>query len=214
MSSHQELHVRLRLTPRDTTYYDLLASLAQHLVTGATLLGEFLGADRGSREVIAKKLVETEHLADDATHSIMRRLNQTFVTPFDRDDIYGLASALDDCMDSMEEAADLITLYKVDQLPARVSEVVQVLQRASEITAEAMPRLRSMEQLADYWVEINRLENQADKLHRKLIAELFDDVTDPVELMKLKEIVDVLEDAADSFEEVANLVETIALKES
>jgi predicted phosphate transport protein (TIGR00153 family) len=206
--------VRLRLTPRDTTYFDLLAALAQHNVTGANLLAELLGAARSEREAIAGKLAETEHLADDATHSIMRRLNQTFVTPFDRDDIYGLASALDDCMDAMEEAADLICLYRVDELPMRVSEQVQVLQRCAELTAEAMPRLRSMDQLPDYWVEINRLENQGDKVHRKLIAELFNEVTDPVLLMKLKEIVDVLEDAADSFETVANRVETIALKES
>jgi uncharacterized protein len=206
--------VRLRLTPRDTTYFDLFAALAQHNVTGANLLAEILGAARGDREKIAAQLAEVEHLADDATHSIMRRLNQTFVTPFDRDDIYGLASALDDCMDGMEEAADLIGLYKVDELPRRVSEQVQVLQRCAELTAEAMPRLRSMDQLQDYWVEINRLENQADKVHRQLIAELFDNYTDPVLLMKLKEIVDVLEDAADSFETVANMVETIVLKES
>ena len=171
-------------------------------------------AARSEREAIAAKLVETEHLADDAMHSIMRRLNQTFVTPFDRDDIYALASALDDCMDYMEEAADLIVLYKVDELPARVSEQVQVLQRASELTAEAMPRLRSMDDLPEYWVEVNRLENQADKVHRKLLAQLFDEVSDPILLMKLKEIVEVLEQAADAFEKVANTVETIALKES
>jgi len=206
--------VRLRLTPRDTTYFDMLATLAQHNVTGASLLAELLGASREEREGIVRRLSEAEHVADDATHSIMRRLNQTFVTPFDRDDIYGLASALDDCMDAMEEAGDLIVLYKVDELPLRVSEQVQVLQRCAELTAEAMPRLRSMDQLSDYWVEINRLENQGDKLHRELIAQLFDDTTDPVLLIKLKEIVDMLEEGADAFERVANMVETIALKES
>ncbi|MFE5310010.1 DUF47 domain-containing protein [Isoptericola sp. NPDC056573] len=206
--------MRLRLTPRDTTYFDMLATLAQHNVTGASLLAELLGASRQEREGIVRRLNEAEHIADDATHSIMRRLNQTFVTPFDRDDIYGLASALDDCMDAMEEAGDLIVLYKVDELPLRVSEQVQVLQRCAELTAEAMPRLRSMDQLSDYWVEINRLENQGDKLHRELIAQLFDDTTDPVLLIKLKEIVDMLEEGADAFERVANMVETIALKES
>jgi len=205
----------VRLTPRDTTYFDLLAASAQHLVRGASLLAELLGADRPGREKLAEEMHDVEHLADDATHSIMRRLNQTFVTPFDREDISGLASALDDCMDEMDEAADLIVLYKVDALPDRVSEQVQVLQRCAELTAEAMPRLRSMDKLADYWVEVNRLENQADKLHRKLIAQLFDDLAgDPVQLMKLKEIVECLENAADSFEKVANMVETIALKES
>jgi hypothetical protein len=205
----------VRLTPRDTTYFDLLAASAQHLVRGSSLLAELLGADKAGREKLADEMHEVEHLADDATHSIMRRLNQTFVTPFDRADISGLASALDDCMDEMDEAAELIVLYKVDALPDRVSEQVQVLQRCAELTAEAMPRLRSMDKLADYWVEVNRLENQADKLHRKLLAQLFDDLAgDPVLLMKLKEIVEVLENAADSFEKVANMVETIALKES
>jgi len=205
----------VRLTPRDTKYFDLLADLAQHLVRGSSLLAELLGADRAGREKLAEEMHDVEHLADDATHSIMRRLNQTFVTPFDREDISGLASALDDCMDEMDEAAELIVLYKVEGLPDRVSEQVQVLQRCAELTAEAMPRLRSMDKLADYWVEVNRLENQADKLHRKLLAQLFDDLAnDPVQLMKLKEIVEVLENAADSFEKVANMVETIALKES
>ena len=206
--------MRLRLTPRDTTFFDLFAAQAIHLVTGANLLGEMLGADRSTRKEIGKRIADAEHEADDATHSIMRRLNQTFVTPFDRDDIYTLASSLDDCMDFMEEAADLIVLYKVDELPARVSDQVQVLQRAAELTAEAMPRLRSMDSLSEYWVEVNRLENQADKIHRKLLAQLFDEVTDPIQLMKVKEIVEKLEDAADAFEKVANTVETIALKES
>ncbi|GAA3817701.1 DUF47 domain-containing protein [Cellulomonas soli] len=206
--------MRLRLTPRDTTFFDLFAASAQHLVTGANLLGEMLGADRPTRKELGKRMADAEHAADDATHQIMRRLNSTFVTPFDRDDIYDLASTLDDCMDFMEEAADLIVLYKVEELPARVSDQVQVLQRAAELTAEAMPRLRSMDSLSEYWVEVNRLENQADKTHRKLLAQLFDDVADPILLMKLKEIVEKLEDAADAFEKVANTVETIALKES
>lgn len=206
--------MRLRLTPRDTSFFDLLAASAAHLVTGANLLAELLGADRPTRKVLAKQMSDAEHLADEATHQIMRRLNQTFVTPFDRDDIYGLASALDDCMDFMEEAADLIVLYKIDELPPRVADQVQVLQRSAELTAEAMPRLRSMENLAEYWVEVNRLENQADKTHRKLLAQMFDEITDPILLMKLKEVVEKLEDAADAFEKVANMVETIALKES
>ena len=206
--------MRLRLTPRDTTFFDLFAAQASHLVTGANLLGEMLGADRANRKEIGKRIADAEHEADEATHLIMRRLNSTFVTPFDRDDIYTLASSLDDCMDFMEEAADLIVLYKVDDLPPRVSDQVQVLQRAAELTAEAMPRLRSMDSLSEYWVEVNRLENQADKIHRKLLAQMFDEITDPIHLMKIKEIVERLEDAADAFEKVANTVETIALKES
>lgn len=206
--------MRLRLTPRDTSFFDLLADSASHLVAGANLLSELLGADRPGRKAIAKKLADEEHAADEATHSIMRRLNSTFVTPFDRDDISGLASALDDCMDFMEEAGDLIVLYRLDELPARVSDQIQVLQRCAELTAEAMPRLRSMGDLSEYWVEVNSLENQADKIHRKLLAQMFDEIADPIQLMKLKEVVETLELAADAFETVANMVETIALKES
>ncbi len=206
--------MRFSLTPRDTSFYDLLAEQASHLVTGANLLGELLGATKSERKAIGKRISEAEHDADDATHAIMRRLNSTFVTPLDRDDIAGLSSALDDCMDYMEEAADLIVLYKLDEIPKKVSDQIAVLQRCAELTVDAMPKLRAMGDLEEYWVEINRLENQADKAHRKLLAQMFDDVKDPIQLMKLKEVVETLEDAADAFETVANMVETIALKES
>ena len=206
--------MRLRLTPRENSYFDLFTAQAQLLVTGANLLAEMLGADRATAKAIGKRLAEVEHDADEAAHTVMQRLNQTFVTPFDRDDIYELASRLDDCMDYMEEAADLIVLYKIEALPPRAVDVIQALQRAAEVTAEAMPKLRTMGDLADYWVEINRLENQADKAHRKLLAQLFDEIDDPKLLMKLKEIVETLEDAADAFERVANTIESIAVKES
>jgi predicted phosphate transport protein (TIGR00153 family) len=206
--------VRLKLTPRDTVFFDLLTESAQHLVVGANLLRDLIPAERSARKAIFQRINEAEHQADEVTHSIMRRLNQTFVTPFDRDDIYMLASGLDDCIDFMEEAADLIVLYKVGELPPRVTDQVEVLQRAAELTAAAMPRLRGMKDLAEYWVEINRLENQADKSYRKLLVQLFEDVSDVIQLMKLREIVERLENAADAFERVANIVETIALKES
>lgn len=206
--------VRLRLTPRNASFFDLLAESARHLVRGAELLSELLGAPPGERGAIALKLREAEHHADEATHTIMRNLNQTFVTPFDRDDIYGLASRLDDCMDCMEEAGDLVVLYGLDTLPDLVADQVDVLRRCAELTADAMPRLRSMKHLTEYWVEINRLENEGDRTYRKLVAAMFSDGLDPVQLMKLKDVVDALEAAADGFENVANLVETIALKES
>ncbi|MFD2841770.1 DUF47 domain-containing protein [Populibacterium corticicola] len=206
--------MRFRLTPRDTSFYDMLAEQASHLVTGANLLGELLGASRSERKAIGKLISEAEHNSDDVTHAIMRKVSSTFVTPLDRDDLAGLTSALDDCLDFMEEASDLIILYKLDELPPRVSDQVAILQRCAELTAEAMPLLADMRDLDEYWVEINRLENQADKLHRKLLAKMFDEISDPIQLMKLKEVVETLESGADAFETVANMVETIALKES
>ncbi|GAA2242610.1 DUF47 family protein [Rarobacter faecitabidus] len=204
----------MRLTPRDNTFFDLLAESAGHLVTGSNILAQILGADNGDRKKLVKQMSEIEHKGDEATHAIIKRLNSSFVTPFDRDDIYNLASALDDCLDYMDEAAERIVLYKINELPDRVEDQVEILRRMAELTATAMPRLRSMSELHDYWVEINRLENQADKAYRKLLSHMFDEISDPIELMKLREVVEVLEKAADAFEKTANFVETIAVKEA
>jgi predicted phosphate transport protein (TIGR00153 family) len=207
--------VRLRLTPRETGFYELLTRSANNLVTGTGLLSELLGADPADRGGIADRMRQVEHDCDEATHAIMRALNTTFVTPFDREDIYRLASNLDDVMDYMEAAVDLVSLYELTELPAELAQQVDVLQRAAELTAEAMPRLRSMHNLADYWIEINRLENIGDQVYRQALAKLFNEGKyDAITVMKLKEVVDQLEHAADAFEHVANTVETIAVKES
>ncbi len=155
-----------------------------------------------------------EHAGDEATHAIMRELNETFVTPFDREDIYRLASSLDDVMDFMEAAVDLVVLYNIAELPPEIADQVDVLERAAELTAEAMPRLRGMKDLKEFWIELNRLENQADQVYRRLLARLFSGEYDALTVLKLKEVVDQLEAAADAFEHVANTVETIAVKES
>ncbi|WP_460446164.1 DUF47 domain-containing protein [Angustibacter aerolatus] len=207
--------MRFRLTPQDTGFYDLFATSASHLVDGSRLLTQLLGAaDHAGRESIAQQLRDAEHAADESTHAILRKVNSSFITPFDREDIYDLASNLDDCMDEMEAAADLIVLYKIETLPDGVAAQVEVLARMAELTADAMPRLRSMKDLSEYWIEINRLENQGDKVYRRLLAELFNGDLKATAIMKLKEVVDVLESAADAFEQVAHTVESIAVKES
>ena len=205
--------MRFRLTPREDSYYDMFADSANNLVTGARLLVELISAG-GNREGIAEKMRACEHAGDESTHAIMRRLNESFITPFDREDIYRLASSLDDVMDFMEAAADLVVLYKIEDLPHDVVGQVEVLERAAELTAEAMPRLRGMKDLSEYWIEINRLENQGDQVYRRLLAELFGGEYDALTVLKLKEVVDQLEAAADAFEKVANTVESIAVKES
>lgn len=205
-----------RLTPQENSFYDLFAKSASHLVEGSRELTTVLGVDEAEREVVAARMREIEHNADEATHEIIRKVNSSFITPFDREDIHGLASALDDCMDLMDAAVDLIVLYRVGDLPAGVSDQVEVLARMSELTAEAMPRLRSMQDLSEYWIEINRLENQADQIYRRLLAGLFnlDFGADAITIMKLKEVIEELEAAADAFEKVAHKVESIAVKES
>ena len=203
----------LRFRPSDTGFYDLFTQSAQHLVNGAGLLAEML-ADGSDREGIAQRMRDAEHQADETTHAIIRRVNTTFITPFDREDIYNLASGLDDVMDYMEEAVDLVLLYEVEKLPSELANQVEVLQRCAELTAEAMPRLKTMKDLEEYWIEINRLENTGDKSYRRILAKLFSGKYEALEVLKLKDIVDSLESAIDAFERVANIVEQIAVKES
>ncbi|WP_326597632.1 DUF47 domain-containing protein [Streptomyces sp. NBC_01803] len=206
--------MRFRLTPRETSFYELFATAADNVLSGSKLLLELLGADPATRVEIADRMRAAEHAGDDATHAIFHQLNSAFVTPFDREDIYRLAARLDDIMDFMEEAVDLVVLYEIDELPKGVDQQIEVLARAAELTAEAMPHLRTMRNLNEYWIEVNRLENQADQIHRKLLAHLFSGSYEAIEVMKLKQIVDVLEEAADAFESVANTVETIVVKET
>ena len=204
----------MRFTPRNNAFYAMFAVSGQNLVVGAGLLKELLGAEPADRKAIAEKMREAEHDGDEATHAIMRELNESFITPFDREDIYRLASSLDDVMDAMEAAVDLVVLYQIGELPPEVADQVDVLERAAELTAEAMRKLRSMKDLSEFWIELNRLENQADQVYRRLLARLFNGEYDALTVMKLKEVVDQLEAAADAFEHVANTVETIAVKES
>ena len=203
----------LKFKPVDTAFYNLLTSSATGLVDGASLLAEMLG-DGNDRKDIAARMRDAEHHADETTHEIIRRVNSTFVTQFDREDIYALASGLDDVMDFMEEAVDLVLLYEVESLPTELAEQVEVLQRCAELTAESMPRLQSMKDLEEYWIEINRLENAGDKSYRRILAKLFSGAYDALEVLKLKDIVDSLEHAIDAFEKVANIIEQIHVKES
>jgi predicted phosphate transport protein (TIGR00153 family) len=204
----------VRFTPRDTSFYDLFTEAAKNICDAATLLAQLFAAPPAERADIAARIRELEHASDDVAHKTLRQLNSTFVTPFDRADIYELTSKLDDVMDFIEAASDLVVLYEVDELPGEMAAIADVLLRASRTTADAMPRLRTMEALEDYWIEANRLENEADKLHRRFVAKLFSGEYDALTVMKLKEIVEQLEEAADAFEHVANTVETIAVKES
>ena len=205
--------MRLALTPRTTEFYDFFTEAGQNALETARL------AERRFREFPERKVAQADVKAletrgDDITREIIDLLNTQYITPFDREDIYSLASSLDDIMDFMEEAVDLVVLYNIEELPKGVEQQIEVLARAAELTAEAMPHLRTMDNLTEYWIEVNRLENQADQIHRKLLAHLFNGKYDAIEVLKLKQIVDVLEEAADAFEHVANTVETIAVKES
>jgi predicted phosphate transport protein (TIGR00153 family) len=205
--------VRFKFRPVDATFYDLFTALADQLVGGADLLAEML-AEGSDHEAIARRMRDAEHAADESTHAIVRRANQTFVTPFDREDIYALASGLDDVMDFMEETVDLVLLYEVKMLPSELAKQVEVIQQCARLTADAMPRLKTMKDLEEYWIETNRLENAGDKYYRRILVKLFGGEFEALEVLKLKDVVDSLEAAIDAFEKVANTVEQIVVKES
>jgi len=167
------------------------------------------------RDVILKRMHEIESASGESTHEIIRSVNGAFVTPFDRADMHGLAVALDSCVGLIEAAVDLIVLYRVDEVLPRVAKQVEVISRMAEITADAMRRLRAMKDLTAYWVEVDRLENRANKAYRRMLAELFNTPgADPITVMKHKDIIDALEAAANGFEQVAVKVEAIAVRES
>jgi predicted phosphate transport protein (TIGR00153 family) len=204
----------LRLQPRDKTFFDLFSAAGENISASVGLLREFVGAPEDRRPELAARMHDAEHVGDDITHTIIDQVDRSFVTPFDREDIYRLASRLDDVIDYMDAAVDLATLYHVGELPDGVHAQVELLCQAASQTAEAMTKLAKPHYLTEYWVEINKLENEADQVYRRLLSWLFSGELDPLTVLKLKEIIDSLESAADAFEHVADVVHTIAVKES
>ena len=208
-----------RLTPHERGFYPLFTRAAENIAVAADELAKLVATDPAGRAALAVRVKEAELAGDEVTHEIMVKINTTFVTPFDREDIYRLASALDDVLDAIEEAADRIVLYRLGTLPDGIAAQVEVLQRAAAATAEAMPRLERMAELQEYWIEVNSLENEADDIYRTLLGDLLapPDSAPPADVLtvlKIKEIVETLEEAADAFETVANTVESIAVKEA
>jgi predicted phosphate transport protein (TIGR00153 family) len=204
----------LRLKPTGQKFFELFGVVGANIGASVEVLLEFVHAPIEQRPELASRMRDVEHAGDDATHTIIELLDRSFVTPFDREDIYRLAVRLDDVVDYMDAAVDLARLYNVGPLPEGVHTQVKLLCQAARLTADAMPRLATPHDLTAYWVEINELENEADQVYRRLLSLLFSGEWDALTVMKLKEIVDQLESAADAFEHVADVVHTIAVKES
>jgi predicted phosphate transport protein (TIGR00153 family) len=205
--------VAFSFTPRDSAFYAMFTEAGRNVADSADVLAGLLDPN-ANRESIAKQLREREHTGDSVTHRIMRQLNTSFVTPFDREDIYRLAAALDDVVDAIEAAADFVVLADVGKLPALMADQINLLVTSAHETANAMSRLKTLRDLEPYWIEVNRLENEADRVYRKLLSKLFSGDYDALTMVKLREVADGLEDAADALEHVAHAVETIAVKES
>src|SRR3954447_16124876 len=208
-----------RLAPHERGFYPMFTRAAENIAAAAELLSALVAADPADRKELAAAVKEREHQGDELTHDILVKLNRTFVTPFDREDIYRLVSALDDVLDAMEEAADRIVLYRLGVLPDGIAQQVEVLRRAAASTTAAMPQLEDLSGLSGYWIEVNSIEDEADEIYRELLGDLLappdgGPPADPLMVLKVKEVVEVLEEAADAFETVANTVQGIAVKEA
>jgi uncharacterized protein len=207
--------VRLRIFPREESFFDLFEAAAENLAEAARLLLDMV-EDFVDPEMKAKRLNDAEHEGDRLTHAILSRLNSTFITPFDREDIYALASNLDDVVDSLEAAADMMVLHRVSEPIDAVIEQSRLVLKASVETAEGLKHLRNLEEeaLRSYWIRINELENEGDRLYRHARADLYSfDAEHPARyLLTWKDIVDEIERALDELEHVAHTVESIVLK--
>ena len=205
--------MRLRIVSGERSFFDLFEQLAAKVQEGADGLLELL-ENFEDRERKVGHLLDIEHEGDELTHEIIRRLNTTFVTPFDREDIHHLASNLDDVLDNIEAAAEYIQLYNIEQPLPQMTSLSRTLAEAARKTADAMPRMRKMKGLDEYWVEINRLENEGDRAYRRTVAHLFSGDYKAMDVLKFKEIIEEIEAAIDRLEDVANTVESIYLKQS
>src|SRR6476661_3111436 len=199
--------------PREREFYDLFEEAAANIVKAAAMLEEMLESWPEKSEIV-KEIVLAEQEGDRITHDIIHKLNATFVTPIDREDILALASGLDDILDFTEEVADFLGLYRIEAPMDQAIEMAKVLLEACRQIAAALPRLRSLQDISHYVVEIHRLENEGDRLERMALASLFERAVDPMVVIRWKDIFERLESAVDATEKVANTLQGILLKNS
>jgi predicted phosphate transport protein (TIGR00153 family) len=205
--------VAFSLVPRDRTFFDLFVEAGENTLRAARLLKEMLEKwpDDGG---LSRDILKAEQEGDRITHDIVRRLNTTFVTPIDREDIYGLATQMDDIVDYTEEAADFLGLYQIEAPMEQAQQMADVLVKSCEQLSGALAHLRGFKDLEHYWIEIHRLENDGDRISRDAVASLFANGIDPMVVIRWKDIFDVLERAIDATETAAHILEGIAIKNS
>jgi predicted phosphate transport protein (TIGR00153 family) len=205
--------MRLRVISAESSFFDLFEQMANKLQDGT---GRLLDLLKNYEDLDKKvgRILDIEHEGDDITHGLIHRLNTTFITPFDREDIHLLASSLDDVLDNVEAAAEYLQLHKIAEPLPRMVSLADTLHQAATETAAAMPRLRRMKGLEPYWLEINRLENEGDHVYRRALAELFSGDYDSMDVLKYKAVIEEIEQGIDRLEDVANAIESIVLKQS
>jgi predicted phosphate transport protein (TIGR00153 family) len=200
-------------TGKDHVFFDLFEEAAANIMRGADLLDQML-ADYPDRADLSRDIVICEQDGDRITHDVHQRLNSTFVTPIDREDVLALVSALDDIIDLIDEVSDYLGLYKIEAPMEQAQRLAHTLLKATRQICEAMPRLRTFDPISHYTVEINRLENEGDRISRDAIASLFESGIDPLVVIRWKDIFERLEEAIDACEHVANTLDGIVIKNS
>ncbi len=201
----------VRIIPRDTTFFTMFSEIADNLISAARVLVDLFDNYQATADKTAE-IKRIEHVGDDLTHSVLRKLNQTFITPFDREDIHRLTSSLDDVLDLINSAADRVTMYKITDPPPAVRQLSKLILRQCEELGRAVSHLQKNGDVLSRCVEIKRFENEADAASREAISRLFEHEKDPINLIKIKELIEVLETATDKAEDVANVLETVVLK--
>ena len=201
----------VRLVPKDTSFFSMFSEMSENLIAGARVLVDLFG-DYRDVEMKIEEIRKIEHMGDELTHAIFVKLNQTFITPFDREDIHQLASSLDDVLDFINAAGARIIMYKVTSPPPAAGVLARLILLQSQELQKALSLLQKNGDIMAHCVEINRLENEADHVSRAAIAELFNREKDPINLIKNKELIEFLEMATDKAEDVADVLETVVLK--
>lgn len=202
------------LLPREDEYFALFAQMGVEIKNGANALVDMLKSSPEDFEVRAKGIKDAEHTCDELTHKITTKLNKSFITPFDREDIYLLVVALDDVLDYIDAAARAILMYDIKQINEHANNLAKVIQGLSLEIHSAVSILSKPVGINQHIVEIHRLENEADDIYFRAVGELFRSATDPITLIKWKELYEIMENATDRCESVANIIESIILKHS
>jgi uncharacterized protein len=203
--------VAFRLIPREEKFYADFLALADELVIASRMLEEMLAAERPVWDK-ADEIKEIEHKCDFITHEIIQRLNRTFVTPMDREDIHALARSLDDIMDAIDASATLVRLYRLESVRFGARELARIISACNREVRAALAALEDGKGVGSHSVEINRLENEADRAHQQAVRRLFDEEPNPIFVIKWKEMLDLLEAATDRCEDVANVIEGVMVK--
>jgi uncharacterized protein len=203
--------VAFRLIPREVRFFDDFVAMGEQIRGGAALLEEMLAPEKPIWDK-ADEIKEVEHKCDHLTHEIIQRLHRTFVTPLDREDIFTLARSLDDVMDAIDACATVVRLYRIDNVRPDARALARIIKQSVDQMVNGLKALERRKGVAEPAVEVNRLENEADRLHQAAVRSLFDEERDPIVIMKWKEILDFLEDATDRCEDVANVLEGVVVK--